>query len=1353
MLRHGQAVAEEAIPTPVAGEKPAGSPPQKAVYRRIGLLLAALLAACTYLGYSILHPVVEGCTDRNSLTYNPEANRDDGSCRYPDPDTAVIGCLDPAAINFDPEAARACSGCCNYTGCMDSSAVNFNPKATIPCDDCCEQTPERKLASIAKLTEGDSTTHLIPFVKREYAVPYIKPLEDRWAFAVYRRKDLITWVLAGSIFAFFLAGYLFRRARRSFVARRERGEEPPYVLPIKVGADTKLMFRDSFDRLLNYFRSREAGERRILDVPLTVRATARQGGGLQFRFRPMSRPAEFLFLIDKDSEQNHRAHLADEFFGLIRRDEVYAERYFFDGNPAICWNDDSVAGISLERLMQKHHGARLLIFADGYSFIDPVTGELEPWVPALDYWPQRILVTPVPSAAWGFRERLLGSMFGLLPNTEEGLLRLSAIFAGEKEVRLEEWKYYLGKEDKAILLPDDDVVGALKAHFSTPVCNWIAACAVYPELHWDLTMQIGYLLEGEAEGTLVTYGNVRKLSQLEWFQKGEIPASAREALVASLDKGLQQRVREALLKILEQNSPADENSYAFEEYQLHLAINQLLVRQLPAERQKWLEIYRDQHQKGLREDYVAVRELDERFNRLLDFELPAGFRRVFYREGRRSLGQKNWVPLLSGLALVLLLCAVNFFWYQPCFEKRHSLTIPGEPGHTCLHNASDSLNYFTRKAIYHTRRFEIDSVLLLEGQLGGLPLDSLDNVFNFNVKWAAYDAAVEYYQAGAFVNATELLERLFRRFQGPDFADDFRVGDAFHLLGVCYFYQGDRQAGLEMESLLASNPAYAAQMGAPNLSLFLEYDFVDSVVMDHIRVRKEGRYGFLDRGGAPGWATRDGALPFDHAFNYTADSIALIMEKEIQCFIDWHGLRLSKSCFAQPVPFQEEGSGKWGFENGNGIIIIDPVYDEVEAFNSSELALVKKDGKYGFIRKNGEPCIPIQFDSADDFAQGLANVRKGSRWGYYNTDGKLIIPLRFEVAEPFDQSGAARVELNGIAFRINRVGDCISGNNCPRLDFVITVLDARSGEPVAGATLSHQNQIFKRTATDAAGAATFAVFEHLLPMFPTFRLEAEGYHTLDQRIVLQRGRNPRPVRLSPVGEVDLDRDGDGINNLEDACPDDAGTLATFGCPDSDRDGVMDREDQCPTTPGSKEFAGCPATAQEPDLEGKGTGGGIAMDPEGHTYTTLEIGGRTWLAENLATDLAGSYSYADQPQKTLSYGRLYTWQAAEEACRSLGEEWRLPTRADWEALTAEFGGRGTRAYAKLLEDKSVGFGARLGGYRAENQFVYEGLYGYYWTSDDHTKATAWFYKFGKQTARLDRGYGPQSYANSVRCIRD
>ena len=58
-----------------------------------------------------------------------------------------------------------------------------------------------------------------------------------------------------------------------------------------------------------------------------------------------------------------------------------------------------------------------------------------------------------------------------------------------------------------------------------------------------------------------------------------------------------------------------------------------------------------------------------------------------------------------------------------------------------------------------------------------------------------------------------------------------------------------------------------------------------------------------------------------------------------------------------------------------------------------------------------------------------------------------------------------------------------------------------------------------------------------------------------------------PSSKQQTSYASRDRDGDGIVDSADACPDQPGLAQFHGCPDSDRDGIPDNLDNCPTVPG------------------------------------------------------------------------------------------------------------------------------------------------------------------------------------------
>src|SRR3954447_13271666 len=60
--------------------------------------------------------------------------------------------------------------------------------------------------------------------------------------------------------------------------------------------------------------------------------------------------------------------------------------------------------------------------------------------------------------------------------------------------------------------------------------------------------------------------------------------------------------------------------------------------------------------------------------------------------------------------------------------------------------------------------------------------------------------------------------------------------------------------------------------------------------------------------------------------------------------------------------------------------------------------LVEKDNLFGFIDRTGKVVIPLQFDNALPFSDGLAPVwiGGGTQWGYIDRTGKKVIQPQFE---------------------------------------------------------------------------------------------------------------------------------------------------------------------------------------------------------------------------------------------------------------------------------------------------------------------------------------------------------------------
>src|ERR1043165_9696669 len=73
-------------------------------------------------------------------------------------------------------------------------------------------------------------------------------------------------------------------------------------------------------------------------------------------------------------------------------------------------------------------------------------------------------------------------------------------------------------------------------------------------------------------------------------------------------------------------------------------------------------------------------------------------------------------------------------------------------------------------------------------------------------------------------------------------------------------------------------------------------------------------------------------------------------------------------------------------------------------------------GKAGYINHEGAIVIPMQFEMAQAFSDGLAAVRVNSKWGYIDKTGKFVIEPQFAGAGPFSEglAPAGNVDFNSV---------------------------------------------------------------------------------------------------------------------------------------------------------------------------------------------------------------------------------------------------------------------------------------------------------------------------------------------------
>lgn len=102
-----------------------------------------------------------------------------------------------------------------------------------------------------------------------------------------------------------------------------------------------------------------------------------------------------------------------------------------------------------------------------------------------------------------------------------------------------------------------------------------------------------------------------------------------------------------------------------------------------------------------------------------------------------------------------------------------------------------------------------------------------------------------------------------------------------------------------------------------------------------------------------------------------------------------------------------EKDGKHGYVNKEGKVIVPLIYDEGMAFFEGK-AGVMLNNKWGFIDSTGAEIVKPQYSEVYSYNEGMAVVSKGDSWGFIDEKGNLVIPMNYTNARCFS-SGLAPV--------------------------------------------------------------------------------------------------------------------------------------------------------------------------------------------------------------------------------------------------------------------------------------------------------------------------------------------------------
>lgn len=356
----------------------------------------------------------------------------------------------------------------------------------------------------------------------------------------------------------------WRKRRQGLHRGQQKGLRERTIVPVEA-EDAELLSEGKLGQAL----LRMVGHRWIpgvkLDEAATVQATIEAGGLPVLIKRPLPETPFLLMVIEDRGIRDHFAPLAYLLARRLQRLDRTVSVWSFQGDPNGPYQpENGGASLSLQGLREEMGNRSLIMAGTGTGFFHPLTGAPQGLFKVFESWSERLLLTPYPRSRWGAWERIMVKEgFGLAYLDAQGIAEAGQWLAegahggvGTLPQRMQpdslpavlatwsnRWLISIGPSPET----SHQLLVLLKRYLG-PFCYlWLAACAVYPDLRWPLTLYLGNAL---AHNMVVAEADLLKLLRLPWFRAGQMPEWLRSALIDDLPRLERLRIRKLLTDLL-----------------------------------------------------------------------------------------------------------------------------------------------------------------------------------------------------------------------------------------------------------------------------------------------------------------------------------------------------------------------------------------------------------------------------------------------------------------------------------------------------------------------------------------------------------------------------------------------------------------------------------------------------------------------------------------------------------------------------------------------------------------------------------------------------------------------------------
>lgn len=385
----------------------------------------------------------------------------------------------------------------------------------------------------------------------------------------------------------------------------------------------------------------DTAERRF-DLAASIKKLAAQGELDSPLYTYTRKHSNYLLLVERNALRNHQAAFVQNLYSTLLSNNVDASLYTYQSDPRLLYSVEGNTPTPLRQLAATHADAILLYFGGNELWQDSATLETYPWTELFKHWERRYWFPPTSPDTWDLLEQAGTRVFPqVLPLSFEGFKTLAQHLAysdNSNGLDLHFWAQQLDYDLTEIntRLP----LSTIALFFAPQVRTWIAACAVYPELNWALTLELGRLLSTD-NSPLYQVEALRQLLRLDWFRQGYMPPEIRYQLLKEwISPNQVMRINAHIAGLMRADSRFD-FLVELPQFRLQLALHELMGESDVQKRQAITQDLQKELEAGQQADLVSLQYINQADLSPIFFVIPKDLEELFGRVTGKPLAKST----------------------------------------------------------------------------------------------------------------------------------------------------------------------------------------------------------------------------------------------------------------------------------------------------------------------------------------------------------------------------------------------------------------------------------------------------------------------------------------------------------------------------------------------------------------------------------------------------------------------------------------------------------------------------------------------------------------------------------------